>query len=95
MDKSEKIFLFLFATVLTALVIWEVRSRQSATPLTVTDSGDSSTAQTAVPLAATGREYLVYNQPQYNPGPPMFNVMPAMAKAVALNNSGSCYSCGG
>lgn len=95
MERGEKIFLWVLGVGLLALIIWEVKSR-SPIPQADLQASEQGNQEGVVPqpVMAEGPAYLVMNQPSYNPGPPVFNVMPAMAKAVALQNSGSCSTCG-
>lgn len=92
MHGSEKIFLGLCAVALVAILIFEAGTRGITVPV-------ASVEPSKVPDLPPdiGLSYLTMNTPNFNPGPPVYNVMPKMAAAVATVNSGgnsSCNSCG-
>lgn len=92
MDKWEKIFLALAAVALVGVVIFHVASGSNLT-LPVADIPAPDANDLPPDL---GPAYLTMNTPNFNPGPPVFNVMPKMAAAVSTQNSGgnsSCNSC--
>jgi hypothetical protein len=95
MDRKEKWFLFLLVAAIGAVVIWELRSQRVGTAIAVSDDGAPSTAQAIEPRGQVGPAYLVMNQPNpYMGTPPIFNVMPQMARAPSLQGTTGCYACG-
>jgi hypothetical protein len=97
MERSEKIFVMLLGTALIAVVLIELRSRNQAAQTAATGVATQPVADSAPVAPEIGPAYLTINTPGFNPGPPVYNLMPSLAAGVSTQNAGgnsSCNSCG-
>jgi hypothetical protein len=96
MERNEIIFLSLAVVGLVAVVLFEIKRNTGLTiPPASVDANEAGAQVEARP--EIGPAYLTTNTPNFNPGPPVYNVLPALGSQVAAQNAGgntSCNSCG-